>query len=206
MPSRPASVPSAIGCLPTLAWLDAGDAHLTLFCDAGVVLALAVVAASRRARVCSRSGLLYLSLVGVGRVFLSFQWDMLLLEAGLLALLVAPLVAPAAARDDAREPSLLGIWLVRWLLFRLMFASGVVKLLHDDPSAADVARSHRAHLPLRDPVPAAVDGLVRAPSAALVATALVRADVRVELAVPFLIFGPRRARLVAGVVLSGFSC
>jgi hypothetical protein len=48
---------------------------------------------------------------------------MLLLETGMLALFVAPWSLWPRSRTT-REPSRLGVWLVRWLLFRLMFASG----------------------------------------------------------------------------------
>ena len=54
-------------------------------------------------------------------MFLSFQWDLLLLETGVLALL-ATLWPEWVA------------WLFRWLLFRLMFLSGAVKLLSGDES------------------------------------------------------------------------
>jgi hypothetical protein len=61
----------------------------------------------------------YLSLVGVGQEFLSFQWDSLLLEAGALAILTSAWPTALA-------------WLYRWLLFRLMFMSGIVKLMSGD--------------------------------------------------------------------------
>ncbi|XP_025889683.1 lipase maturation factor 2, partial [Nothoprocta perdicaria] len=64
----------------------------------------------------------------VGQVFLYFQWDSLLLEAGFLAVLVAPLRVPGWRAPAWRPHDALPLWLVRWLLFRLMFASGVVKL------------------------------------------------------------------------------
>ncbi|XP_069705829.1 lipase maturation factor 2 [Phaenicophaeus curvirostris] len=72
--------------------------------------------------------LLYLSLYQVGQVFLYFQWDSLLLEAGFLAVLVAPLRLGRWRQPAWRPHDSLTFWLVRWLLFRLMFASGVVKL------------------------------------------------------------------------------
>ncbi|XP_058424012.1 lipase maturation factor 2 isoform X2 [Diceros bicornis minor] len=77
----------------------------------------------------------YLSAYQVGQVFLYFQWDSLLLETGFLAMLVAPLrqcphhkQAPQGGLAGALPHEGLPFWLVRWLLFRLMFASGVVKL------------------------------------------------------------------------------
>jgi len=75
----------------------------------------------------------YLSLFHVGQTFLSFQWDILLLEAGFLTILVAPFNMTLSALLGKRRPrgnahDGVTLWLVRWLLFRLMFASGVVKL------------------------------------------------------------------------------
>ncbi|XP_075409551.1 lipase maturation factor 2 [Tenrec ecaudatus] len=83
----------------------------------------------------------YLSACQVGQVFLYFQWDSLLLEAGFLAVLVAPLrqrplqrKAPQSGLAGAMPHEDLPFWLVRWLLFRLMFASGVVKLTSRCPA------------------------------------------------------------------------
>ena len=65
---------------------------------------------------------LYLSYVNVGQIWYGFGWESILLEAGFLAIFVAPQqVAPAA----------LGIWLVRWLLFRVEFGAGLIKLRGD---------------------------------------------------------------------------
>src|SRR5258708_17830045 len=52
---------------------------------------------------------------------MSFQWDTFLLEAGFLGLLMSFAQVP-------------GIWLLRWLVFRFMFMSGVVKLSSGDPN------------------------------------------------------------------------
>ena len=63
--------------------------------------------------------MLYLSLSTAGQDFLSFQWDSLLLETGFLAIFLGN--------------SKWVVMLFRWLLFRLMFLSGVVKLTSHDP-------------------------------------------------------------------------
>ncbi len=189
--------------LPTVLWLEASDATLLRLCDAGIVLGLAVTAGLAPGPCLLALWALYLSFVSAGRVFLSFQWDTLLLEAGLLALFVAPW-SPRPRLATSAEPSRLGVWLVRWLLFRLMFASGVVKLLHDDPTMPTwhdltaLAYHYETqclppwtawyahHLPL----------WWHRLSCALMFV--------IELAVPFLIFGPRVARLTAAIVLIGF--
>lgn len=80
----------------------------------------------------------YLSVCQVGQVFLYFQWDSLLLETGFLALLVAPLRQTLQHKQGGQAGTSphedLPFWLVRWLLFRLMFASGVVKLTSRCPA------------------------------------------------------------------------
>lgn len=60
--------------------------------------------------------------------------DSLLLEAGFLAVLVAPLRLLKWRSTAWRAHDGITFWLVRWLLFRLMFASGVVKLTSRCPT------------------------------------------------------------------------
>jgi len=60
-----------------------------------------------------------------------FQWDILLLEVGALTALSATLQLPLVL--DSGPHNALTFWLIRWLLFRLMFASGIVKLTSGCP-------------------------------------------------------------------------
>ncbi|XP_048585102.1 lipase maturation factor 2 isoform X2 [Nematostella vectensis] len=71
---------------------------------------------------------LYYSLYQVGQTFLWFQWDILLLEMGFLAILVAPFTMFLSRQENSRHHDSINLWLVKWLVFRLMFCSGVVKL------------------------------------------------------------------------------
>ncbi|XP_053742845.1 lipase maturation factor 2a [Synchiropus splendidus] len=126
--------------LPTLLWLGPHlglDTHtsMELLCLVGVVLSLAatLVEALRDSVVFFCLWALYLSMYQVGQVFLYFQWDNLLLEVGFLCILVAPLTITRGSRE-VREHDQVTFWLVRWLLFRLMFASGVVKLTSRCPT------------------------------------------------------------------------
>ena len=118
---------------PTLCWANASDAFLNFQCAAGVGLALLVLAGLAPAPCLFLLWLIYLSLSVVGREFLGFQWDVLLLETGLLAIFFAPRnVLPGWRRET--PPGRMFLWLLRWLLFRLMFQSGVTKLIYDDPT------------------------------------------------------------------------
>ncbi|XP_048209501.1 lipase maturation factor 2 isoform X2 [Perognathus longimembris pacificus] len=144
----------------------------------------------------------YLSACQVGQVFLYFQWDSLLLETGFLAVLVAPLrqppnhkQTPQAWLAGASPHEGLPFWLVRWLLFRLMFASGVVKLTSRCPTWWGLTALTYHYETQCLPTPAAwlAHHLpVWLHKLSVVATFLI------EIAVPPLFFAPiRRLRLVA---------
>uniref|UniRef100_A0A667ZF12 Lipase maturation factor n=1 Tax=Myripristis murdjan TaxID=586833 RepID=A0A667ZF12_9TELE len=125
---------------PTLLWMAPRlglDTHtaMELLCLIGAALSLAAVLvdALRDSIVFLCLWVLYMSLYQVGQVFLYFQWDSLLLETGFLCILVAPLTLIRGSRG-VREHDGVTFWLARWLLFRLMFASGVVKLTSRCPT------------------------------------------------------------------------
>ena len=112
--------------LPTVFWFGSSDAALQLACALGAVSAALLIADVAPGAALVVLWLLYLSLTVVGRDFLSFQWDVLLLETALMALFLAPWrLLPA--RSETAVPAL-GLLLLWWLVFRLTFASGIVKL------------------------------------------------------------------------------
>jgi len=179
--------------LPTLFHLSATDAALHAVCGAGAVIAALTVAAPFSAPPWFLLWAFYLSLVGVGGDFLRFQWDSLLLEAGFLAVFLAPPRILPSARPIS-EPTRLVLWLQWWLIFRLLFASGVVKLTYEDPTWLDLsALSYHYETQPLPPWTAwyvhALPGWFHRLSAiGMYAT---------ELVVPFLFFGPRRLRRIA---------
>jgi hypothetical protein len=118
--------------VPTVLWLDCSDQALHLLGWGGVVTSALLVAGVLPQACLLLLWLGYLSLVVVGQPFLGYQWDALLLEAGLLGILFAPwsVWLGWARREPAREV----VWLIRWLVFRLMFESGVVKITSGDPA------------------------------------------------------------------------
>jgi len=114
--------------LPTLGWISSSDSFLHLLCIGGAILAGVLILGLFPLPVLVLLWLCYLSLVNVGQVFLGYQWDGLLLEAGFLAIFFAPLTWRLKASGSA--PSRIVLLLLRWLLFRLMFLSGLVKLIY----------------------------------------------------------------------------
>ena len=121
--------------VPTLLWFSSEDAMLRGLTTVGIVLSVLLAAGVAPALVLPPLWVGYLSLTVGARDFLSFQWDGLLLEAGLLAMLVCPL-RWRHRRADWHDPSPVGRWLIWWLVMRLMFGSGLAKLASDDPSWA----------------------------------------------------------------------
>ncbi len=124
--------------LPTLCWIGSSDVFLHVECAAGVLASLALILGVAPVPCLGLLWLLYLSLATVGRVFFGYQWDNLLLEAGFLAISFAPLSLRPRLRR-ATTPPRLALWLLRLLLFKLMFSSGWVKISSGDPSWHDLS-------------------------------------------------------------------
>jgi len=181
--------------LPTFCWLGAGDGFLHFQCAAGTVLSLLLIVGIAPVPALVFLWAIYLSLSTVCRDFLSFQWDILLLETGFLAIFLAPRQWLANfSRESA--PSVIVLWLCRWLLFRLMFMSGAVKLLSADRAWWDLSALtfHYETQPLPTWVGWYAHQLPVWFQKSCVAILFV-----IELAVPFLVFCGRRARQIAGV-------
>jgi len=172
---------------PMLFWISDSDTAIAAVCWAGaafsVLLALNVFPRISLALLYA----LYLSLFYAGQTFMSYQWDTFLLETGFAALLMT--FGPWQ-----------GLWLLRWLLFRFMFMSGVVKLASGDPNWQNLTALSYHFLTQPLPTPLAWYAAQLSPTLLQAATAAMFA---VELGLPFLIFCPRRMRFVAafGILL-----
>ncbi|PYI58611.1 MAG: hypothetical protein DMC60_12420, partial [Verrucomicrobia bacterium] len=135
--------PDAYTLLPTLCWLDSSNAFLHLLCGGGVALSLLLIFGIAPALSLVALFVFYLSLTIAGQTFLSFQWDILLLETGFLSIFLAPwqlwprelLLWPRSAIPDTTSlVSHASLFLLKVLLFKLMLMSGVVKLTSGDDS------------------------------------------------------------------------
>jgi predicted DCC family thiol-disulfide oxidoreductase YuxK len=113
---------------PTLGWLSSSDASLHALCIGGMIVSCLLIVGVLPMLSCLLLWAGYLSLTVMAQDFLSFQWDALLLETGFLAILFAP----PLWLGSRKPPSRIVIFLLRWLLFRLMFLSAAVKWLSGD--------------------------------------------------------------------------
>jgi len=185
---------------PTLCWLSPGDDSVQLLWVGGAALSVLLILDVAPGPILLLLWAFYLSLSTVSGVFLNFQWDILLLETGFLSILFAPWkLLPGLHRDT--EPSPVMRWLLRFLLFRLMFASGVVKLASGDPTWWNLSALTRHYE--TQPLPTWI-GWYAHQLPATIQQASAAVMFFIELAVPFLIFLPRRPRLVAFTLFVAF--
>jgi len=126
---------AAYGLWPTLVWLSPTDTALTGLAWGGVLLSALLVAGIAPVATAALLWACYLSLAVAGQVFLQFQWDALLLETGLLAVLYAPLVGRSRLDSDPEPPPIVR-WVLWLLAFKLTLLSGVTKIVSGDPSWA----------------------------------------------------------------------
>ncbi len=181
----------AYGLLPTLCWFDSSDGFLHILCGGGTLASLLLIVGFAPTLCLALAWMFYLSLSIAGQVFLEFQWDLLLLEAGFLAIFFAPrrwrigiaLEAPASV-----------LFLLRWLLFRLMFSSGFVKLASGDPAWRHLT-ALTYHYETQPLPPWTAWFMHQLPVSFQKFSCLVM--FAIELGVPLLIFAPRRLRLFA---------
>jgi hypothetical protein len=181
--------------VPTLAWLSSGDWLLHLLCAVGVASSLGMVlgAAPRLASFTLWAS--WLSLTQVCHPFLDFQWDILLTETAFFAGFYAP--GGLRARWDD-EPHPVPVFLMAWLACKVTLESGIVKLASGDPSWRDLTALtyHWWTQPLPTWSSVILAGLPMVVQKALCAMTFV-----LELPVPLLALGPRRARLVSAAGL-----
>jgi hypothetical protein len=185
---------------PSVFHLHYSDRFLGVVAWAGAALAAAALAglpeqgpAWLPAAVFVALWALYLSVVNVGQIFYGFGWETLLCEAGFLAVFLGP---------AATAPPTLLLWLYRWLLFRVEFGAGLIKLRGDrcwrDLSCLDY---HHETQPLPGPLSWFFHHLPRP-----LHRAEVLANHTTQLVVPFGLFAPQPVARVAALVIVVTQC
>ena len=187
----------ALSILPTLCWFNSSDTFFHFLCGGGVTLSLLLIVGIAPALSLVGLVVFYLSLTIAGQTFLSFQWDILLIEVGFLSIFLAPWrLWPKRGVDP--PVSRAALFLLKVLLFKLLVMSGVVKLTSGDDSWWDLTALdyHYWSQPLPTVIGWWVDQSPEWFKKFSVAFCLV-----VEIIVPFFIWAPRRLRLIAGGLL-----
>ncbi len=131
---------------------------------------------------------LYLSIINIGQVFYGFGWEMLLVEAGFHA---------AFLGSDAVPPPLTMMVLTTWLVFRLEFGAGMIKL-RGDKAWRDLTAMYFHHE--TQPMPNPMSRIAH-----LLPKPIHRLEVLgnhiVQLVVPFLLFIPGTVGSIAGLLV-----
>jgi len=109
---------------PSIFWFNSSDQFITTSAWLGCFLSLYLLVGFPPLPALVLLWLIYLSFVSMGREFLSFQWDALLLETGFMTMFL-----PLAPHSSA-----LVIMAYQFFIFRFMLSAGTVKLTSQDPN------------------------------------------------------------------------
>jgi hypothetical protein len=184
--------------LPSVFWFFHSDQALLIVAWIGFILSLVVVAGYANAPLMAILWFLYMSFVHVGQEWYGYGWEIQLLETGFLAVFLCPLVDMRPF--PKRAPPFLIIVLFRWLIFRIMSGSGLIKFRGDEIWRNGTALFyHFETQPLPGPLSRWFHFLPR-----IVLKMGVWFNWLAELAAPVFVFWPRVARITAGILIVSF--
>jgi hypothetical protein len=193
---------------PTLLWISSSSAALMTITWIGIAASILAFCNAWPRMSLFMCWLCFLSFVTAAGDFSSYQSDGMLLEAGFISLFFAPAgLWPGFAAEQ--PTSRISLWLLRWEWFRIYFESGIVKELSGDPQWRNFTAMDEYYQ--NSPLPTWIGWYVQHlphwfHAASVVATLLM------EFVLVFMLFFPRRVRLVCffivtpweiGVILTG---
>ncbi|HUC42456.1 MAG TPA: lipase maturation factor family protein [Candidatus Sulfotelmatobacter sp.] len=115
--------------MPSLFWIHLSDGTLRAIAWTGFAGALLVVAGLANGVLMAILWMLYTSIVPVGQEWYGYGWEIQLVETGFLAIFFVPALDP---RPFPKRPApVVVIWLFRWLIARIMWGAGLIKLRGD---------------------------------------------------------------------------
>src|SRR5579872_5285101 len=181
--------------LPSIFWFWHSDSALLTVAWIGFILSLAVVAGYANTIVMVVLWLLYMSFCNTGQEWYGYGWEIQLLETGFLAIFLCPLIDPRPF--PKRETPIAIIILFRWLICRIMFGAGLIKLRGDEIWRNSTALYfHFETQPMPGPLSRWFHFLPR-----VVLRLGVWFNWLAELIAPLFVFWPRIARHIAGVII-----
>lgn len=184
--------------LPGVFWCGLSDGGLLVVAWTGVALSVAVLLGYANGLVLLVLWALYTSIVNVGQLWYSYGWEIQLLETGFLAVFLCPLLD--GRPFPRRAPPVVVLWLYRWLIFRIMLGAGLIKLRGDTCWRDLTCLVHHYET---QPIPNPLSWWLHFRPEWFHKLGTLWNHI-VELAVPWLAFGPRTARHAAGVLMASF--
>lgn len=181
--------------LPSVFWLWHSDTALLTVAWIGFVLSCVVVAGYANMPLLTLLWFLYMSFVHAGQDWYGYGWEIQLTETGFLAIFLCPLLD---MRSFPKQPPPMPIILLfRWLIFRIMIGSGLIKFRGDETwRNATALYYHFETQPIPGPFSRWFHFLPR-----IVLKIGVWFNWLAELAAPWFIFWPRIGRHIAGSVI-----
>ena len=183
---------------PSVFWWSTSDRFLLAVSVAGMCAALLLVL-----NICPRGMLVlcfvaFLSFISTAQDFASYQSDGMLLEAGFISLFFAP--AGWRPRWGASDPpSRASRYLLVWLMFRIYFESGIVKILGRDSEWRDFTAMDQYYQ--NGPLPTWISWYAHhLPHGFHAVTAVL--TLTLELVLIFAIFLPRRFRIALFFIIT----
>jgi hypothetical protein len=184
--------------LPSVFWLWHSDTALLTVAWLGFALSCLVTAGYANAPLLAGLWFLYMSIVHVGQDWYGYGWEIQLTETGFLAIFLCPLVDMRPFPKHA--PPFPIIILFRWLTFRIMLGSGLIKFRGDKIWRNGTALYYHFET---QPIPGPLSRWFHF---------LPRSALKIgiwfnwlgELVAPWFIFWPRIARHIAGSVIVFF--
>jgi lipase maturation factor len=185
---------------PTVYWLDSSGRAMLVLTALGLVASLALVMNLWPRGALAVCLISYLSFVAAAQDFSSYQSDGMLLATGFVALFFAP-PGLRPRLGENHPPSRASLFLLQWEWFRIYFESGIVKLASHDIqwrtlTALDTYYSN-------GPLPNWIGWYVQQlPHMFHAVTTFV--TLFTELAIPWMMFLPRRYRLICFLIVTPF--
>ena len=183
---------------PSLFWFDHSDTALRVIPWIGVVLSAVVLAGYANAIMMTVLWFFYISIVYVGQEWYGYGWEIQMSETGFLCIFLCPLL-------DARPFSLRPapwqiIMLFRWLIFRIMLGSALIKLRGDSCWRDLTALYYHFET---QPIPNPFSRWFHFLPHPVLQFGVIWTFI-VELVSPFFLFWPRWGRYIAGGIIISF--
>jgi len=181
--------------LPSLFWFGHSDTTLLTTAWIGFLLSCIVMVGYANALILFVLWVLYMSFVHLGQEWYGYGWEIQLLETGFLAIFLCPLFD---MRPFPKQPPPFQIIvLFRWLIFRIMFGSGLIKTRWDVNWHNGTALYYHFET---QPIPGPLSRWFHFLPRTLLKIG-VWLNFLAELVAPWFIFWPRVARHIAGSVI-----